>query len=77
VVLSTRPATVKRIVDVDLPRPRDLKMLSSRRFGEIHGDLLEGLLEEATKAFSEGVREAADMMEAFGRAARERRGGPG
>jgi NitT/TauT family transport system ATP-binding protein len=73
-VLTNRPATVKRVIDVDLPRPRDVKMLSSRRFGEIHGEILESLLEEATKAFAQGLENAADMVEAFGRAARERRG---
>jgi ABC-type nitrate/sulfonate/bicarbonate transport system ATPase subunit len=38
VVMSTRPATIRRIVDVDMPHPRDL---SSPRYIELR-DLLLG-----------------------------------
>jgi NitT/TauT family transport system ATP-binding protein len=39
VVLSSSPATVKKVIDVNLPRPRDFKMLATSRFGEIHKDV--------------------------------------
>ena len=69
-VLSNSPASVKLAIDVDLPRPRSLKLLSSARFGEIHSAILELLLEEAGKTFSEGVTDAAEIVESYGRAAR-------
>ncbi len=43
VVLSTSPAVVKKVIEVDLPRPRHVKMLSSSRFGEIHKEILHNL----------------------------------
>jgi NitT/TauT family transport system ATP-binding protein len=52
IVLSAAPASVKKIVEVDLPRPRDVQMLTSRRFGEIQKDILENLFEVGSKAFA-------------------------
>jgi NitT/TauT family transport system ATP-binding protein len=69
-VVSHAPASLKHVVDVDLPRPRDLKILSSPRFGEIHGTILDLLLEEAKKTFAEGMIDAAEVVESYGRAAR-------
>jgi NitT/TauT family transport system ATP-binding protein len=34
-VMTPRPGTIARILDVPLPRPRTLKMMSSEEFGEI------------------------------------------
>lgn len=47
VVLTSSPATVRREIQIDLPRPRQLKMLSTSRFGEIHREIL-GVLFEST-----------------------------
>ncbi len=69
-VVSHAPASLKHVVDVDLPRPRDLKILSSPRFGEIHSTILDLLLEEAKKTFAEGMIDAAEVVESYGRAAR-------
>ena len=63
IVLSNSPTVVKKMIDVDLPRPRDVRMLSSKRFGEIHGEILECLFEEAAKAFNTGVSGASDILE--------------
>ena len=52
VVLGTAPASVRKVVKVDLPRPRNLKMLASERFGEIHTDILTTLFEAGAKAFA-------------------------
>ncbi|HJW97163.1 MAG TPA: ABC transporter ATP-binding protein [archaeon] len=41
IVLSKRPAGIKKVVDVRLPRPRTLDMLSSNRFFEIRNRILE------------------------------------
>jgi NitT/TauT family transport system ATP-binding protein len=32
-VMTSRPGTVAEIIDIDLPRPRDLKMINTDRFG--------------------------------------------
>lgn len=41
IVLSKRPAKIKEIINVDLPRPRELKMLSSKSFFEIRRVILK------------------------------------
>jgi NitT/TauT family transport system ATP-binding protein len=46
VVLSTSPASVKKIIDIDLPRPRNARMLSTSRFGEIHKEILLTLFDD-------------------------------
>ena len=69
-VISNVPAAIKSVIEVDLPRPRNLKILTSARFGEIHGTILDFLLEEAKKTFTEGVAGAAEMIESYGRATR-------
>jgi NitT/TauT family transport system ATP-binding protein len=32
-VMTSRPGTIAEIIDIDLPRPRDLKMINTDRFG--------------------------------------------
>jgi NitT/TauT family transport system ATP-binding protein len=70
IVVSNAPASIKSMIEVNLPRPRNLRILSSTRFGEIHGAILDLLLEEASKTFTEGVTDAAAIIESYGRAAR-------
>lgn len=53
VVLSTRPATVRRDVVVDLPRPRELAVVTSPEFAAIEGELIEVLHEESRRALAE------------------------
>jgi NitT/TauT family transport system ATP-binding protein len=43
IVLTASPGTVKSVIDIDLPRPRDFKMLATSRFGEIHKEVLRTL----------------------------------
>ena len=50
VVLSSRPTTVRLEVEVDLPRPRDLAVVTSPRFAAIEEELLTALREESRKA---------------------------
>ena len=52
VVLTTSPAFVQRVIHVDLPRPRSLRMLTSPRFGEIHREILESLFETRARLSS-------------------------
>lgn len=41
VVFNSRPATVKEIVDIHLPRPRGVEVLASPEFGELERQILE------------------------------------
>ena len=71
IVLTRAPASVKTQVQVDLPRPRTVKMLTSHRYGEIKREVLEALHEEAVQAFSAGSKAAYDLIEAFSQRASE------
>lgn len=62
VVLSGRPTTVKETVEVNLPRPRNIEMLSSKEFSRLHGRILTSLIKEAEKGFSDGTEAAADVL---------------
>jgi NitT/TauT family transport system ATP-binding protein len=53
VVLSNRPARVRAIIDIPLPRPRKLSMLNSPEAYEIKREAMELLHEEAMKSFSQ------------------------
>lgn len=59
VVMTTRPARTKKIVEVDIPRPRDYHVLSSERFRELVDEAKDAVHEEAIKAFEAGERELA------------------
>jgi NitT/TauT family transport system ATP-binding protein len=72
VLLTNAPTSVKRIIDVDLSRPRTLKMLSTARFGAIQSEVLESSLEEARKAFSDSLIGTAELVEAYSQATRDR-----
>jgi NitT/TauT family transport system ATP-binding protein len=66
-ILSARPTSVKQVLAVDLPRPRDFHLLTSRRYGELKQEALEALYQEAVKAFAKGSKAAYDLVEAFGK----------
>ncbi|WP_277835643.1 ABC transporter ATP-binding protein [Speluncibacter jeojiensis] len=53
VVLSARPATVRREVVVDLPRPRELSLLTAPEFAAIERELLDLLHEESRRALEQ------------------------
>ena len=59
VVMTTRPAKAKKIVDVSIPRPRDYATLSSEEFRLLVEETKEAVHEEAIKAFEAGERELA------------------
>lgn len=59
VVMTTRPAKTKIIVDVDIPRPRDYQVLSAEKFRELVTQAKGAVHEEALKAFEAGERELA------------------
>jgi NitT/TauT family transport system ATP-binding protein len=53
VVMSYRPGRVKRIVDIDLPRPRSSENLGSSHFARLVGTIWDDLREEATLGMSD------------------------
>lgn len=57
VIMTTRPARVKKIVNVNLPWPREHHMLGSNLYLELKKVVLEAVHEEARKAFAAGERE--------------------
>ena len=59
VVMTTRPAKTKTILDVNIPRPRDYQVLSSEEFRLLVGEAKGAVQEEAIKAFEAGERELA------------------
>lgn len=59
VVLTTRPARTKKIVDVKIPRPRDYRLLGSEEFRLLVSEAKGAVHEEAIKAFEAGERELA------------------
>lgn len=65
IILTRSPAAVKNRIEVDLPRPREIKMLTSHRYGQLKAMALEALHEEAVHAFRAGSKVAYDLMEAF------------
>lgn len=64
IVLSNRPATVRQIIDIKLPRPRNFHMLSTTEAYEYKREAMEILHEEAMKNFKRSD-DQADLMGAF------------
>jgi NitT/TauT family transport system ATP-binding protein len=53
VVMTYRPGRVKRVVEIDLPRPRSSEILGSDQFGRYVATIWADLREEASKGLSE------------------------
>ena len=58
-VMTTRPGHIKMEIMVDLPRPRDYRLLASPEFLRLKSQAVEAVHEEAVKAFQAGEREMA------------------
>lgn len=65
VIMTYQPGRVKAEIEVDLPRPREFKMLASSRFMEIRTQAIDLLYEEAAKAFAAGSKTAYDLVGAI------------
>ena len=50
IIMTNKPSRVKRVLDIDLPRPREAEVLRSKRYLELKTMTLEILHEEAVKA---------------------------
>ena len=59
IVMTYRPGRLKRIVPIDLPRPRTSEIVGSPRFGELVGMIWNDLREEASKGMTEAERVAS------------------
>jgi NitT/TauT family transport system ATP-binding protein len=64
-IMTYQPGKIKAEIVIDLPRPRDFRMLASPRFMEIREQAIELLYEEATKAFASGSKSAYDLVGAM------------
>jgi NitT/TauT family transport system ATP-binding protein len=58
-ICTTRPAKIKTVLDVNIPRPRDFRVLSSPSYIRLKKECIEAVHEEALKAFAAGEREMA------------------
>ena len=58
-VVTTRPCSLKKTIDVTIPRPRTYESLSSENFRHLMAEVNEAVHEEAVKAFQAGERELA------------------
>lgn len=58
-IMTTRPCRVRKIINVDLPRPRTYRDRTSERYLELKSEVFEAVHEEALKAFAAGERELA------------------
>ena len=65
IILTNTPCTVKRIIEVELPRPREFTMMATQTYLDIKREALELLHEEAMKSFAAGAVNAADFLEAY------------
>ncbi len=58
-VMTTRPGRIKKLINIDLPRPRKIKDTASTEFLRYRQEIVELVGEEARKAFERGERELA------------------
>jgi len=56
-IMTTRPCKPKKILEVDIPHPRNYSVLTSKRFRELMEETNEAVHEEALKAFAAGEKE--------------------
>ena len=57
IIMSSRPCKPKKVVEVDIPHPRDYSVLTSPRFRELMEEAKGVVHEEAKKAFEAGENE--------------------
>jgi NitT/TauT family transport system ATP-binding protein len=53
VVMTYRPGRVKRIIDIDLPRPRSIEVVSSEAFGRYVAAIWSDLRDEASRGMND------------------------
>ncbi len=65
VIMSNLPANIRKVIEINLPRPRQFQMLTSKEYLGYKSEALEILHEEAMKSFAKGKTSAADFVEAY------------
>src|SRR3954470_20438343 len=56
-IMTTRPCKPKKLLEVDIPHPRNYSVLTSPRFRELMEETVSAVHEEAVKAFEAGEKE--------------------
>jgi NitT/TauT family transport system ATP-binding protein len=56
--MTTRPGRIKETIEVDIPRPRDYRVLTEPRFRDVVERVSDAVADEARHAFAVGEREA-------------------
>ena len=64
-VMTNKPTKIKKVIDVDLPRPRDWKMATSASYRELKAETLELLHEEAVKASAASGKADLDLSAGY------------
>ena len=59
-VMTYRPGRIKRVVDIDLPRPRTSEIVGSDAFGHYVAQIWNDLREEASRGLSDSEARARD-----------------
>jgi len=57
IIMTTRPCRPKKVLDIDIPHPRDYSVLTTKRFRELMDETAMAVHEEAIKAFEAGEME--------------------
>jgi NitT/TauT family transport system ATP-binding protein len=63
-VMTYRPGRIKRIIDIELPRPRSSEIIASAEFGRYVGLLWQDLREEASRGMADSERSAGQQASA-------------
>jgi NitT/TauT family transport system ATP-binding protein len=58
-IMTTRPGRIKTVIKVDIPRPRDFRVLATDHFMDLKEQAVAAIREETLKAFEAGERELA------------------
>ncbi len=64
-VMTNKPTKIKKVIEVDLPRPRNWKMATSARYRELKAEALELLHEEAIKASAASGKADIDLTAGY------------
>jgi NitT/TauT family transport system ATP-binding protein len=56
--MTWRPGRTKRIIEIDLPRPRTSEIVGSEAFGRYVAEIWKDLREEASRGMTESDRAA-------------------
>ena len=65
VVLTNKPTKVRKIININLPRPRSFEMLRSKEAYDYKREAMELLHEEAMKSFTSKDDVANEFMKAY------------